>query len=267
MPRPARAVIGLCAVLAACAGPSSGAPNPDPPAAEPVPIAAPSAPNVPPATPGVLPTPIPVRPLPPEPGTLALKAHSCDGGVVLEWSPSADPAFHHYTGLRSPESDISPVYPPISPAVDWGGAYATDRFVVSAVDSGLLASDKAWHYRLVSYDADGRVLESSAVETATVRPVASLGELTVEGVRGRTTRIAWTPYSGLAACFTEYRVLYGTVSPPATLLATVSGRRSTSLDTDVLRADTTYVLRVDAVRATPLGSFVVARSEVATFTP
>ena len=230
--------------------------------------AAPSRPAEPSAAvPSVLPTPVPVRPSPQAEGTLALEALSCDGGVVLDWSPSTDPAFHHYTGLRSPRSDISPVYPPIAPAVDWGGAYATDRFVLSAVDASIVASDDEWHYRVMSYDVDGRVLESSAVVTARVRPVASLGPLTLESAGGGETNIAWIPYRGPSACFTEYRVMYGTADPPSTLLATVSGRQSASLATDALAAGAVYTLRVDAIRATPLGSFVVARSEVATVSP
>ena len=270
MLRPATLVIGLCALLVGCAAPSAGASS-APPSAGPetvgVPDAGASAAESAEATRGELPTPVPVRTPAPAPGTLALEALSCDGGVVLEWSPSADPAFHHYTGLRSPQADISPFYPPISPAVDWGGAYATDRFVTSGVDASLDTSDDEWHYRVMSYDAEGRVLESSPVVTATIRPVADLGPLAVERVAGPRVRVEWTPYAGPGACFTEYRVVYGGADPPGTLLATVSARQAGSLETDVLRGAEGYVLRVDAVRATPLGSFVVGRSQVAAYEP
>ena len=253
--------------MTACAAPSGAALGPTDSGVGATPATASQQTDPVVASPSVLPTPVALPRPRQEPGTLALDALSCDGGVVLEWSPSVEVAFHHYTGLRSPTSDVSPVYPPLSPAVDWGGAYATDRFVVSAVDATLVPSDDTWFYRVMSYDADGRVLEASAVVAAEVRPVASLGALTVEPGAGQVT-ISWTPYRGPSACFTEYRVMYGAQGPPATLLATVSSRESASLETDVL-ADSaaTHVVRVDAVGATPLGSFVVARSEVTTVKP
>lgn len=206
-------------------------------------------------------TPTPAR------GTLALETLSCDGGVALQWSPSAEAGFHHYTALRSENRDIPPFYPPIAPAVDWGGTYATDRFVVSAVDATFEPSQPDWNYRVMSYDAQGRVIESSSVVTAKLLPVAALGTASAEPAGRRTTRLEWDAYAGLSACFTEYRILYGAGDPPTTLLATVSDRRVTSLETDALHAGTTYVLRVEAIRTTALGSFVVARSELVSYTP
>ncbi len=213
------------------------------------------------------PTPVPLRTPTPEPGTLALEALTCDGGVALQWSPSTDAGFHHYTALRSENRDIPPFYPPIAPAVDWGGTYATDRFVVSAVDATFEPSQPEWHYRVMSYDAEGRVLEASLVVTAQLLPIARLGPASAAPAARRSTRLEWEAYAGPAACFTEYRILYGAADPPTTLLATVSDRRTTRLETDALRAGTTYVLRVEAIRTTALGSFVVARSDPVTYTP
>jgi hypothetical protein len=119
----------------------------------------------------------------------------------------------------------------------------------------------------MSYDAEDRVIESSAVVTARLLPVAALGPAAAEPAAGRRTRIDWEAYAGPSACFTEYRILYGVSDPPTTLLATVSERRTTRLETDALRAGTTYVLRVEAIRTTALGSFVVARSDPVTYTP
>jgi hypothetical protein len=227
------------------------------------------APAVQPSAPAStgLATPIAIEAPDPQPGALALEATSCDGGVVLEWSASTDDDFHHYTGLRSSQLDISPAYPPISPAVDWGGTYATDRFIVSAVDGSLVAEEQEWFYRVMSYDEDNRVLESSPVVAAELRPAAQLGTLTVGAEAFGDARIRWRPYAGPAGCFSEYRVLYGTNGPPTTLLTTVSDRQSTSLETTSLPSTGSYTLRVDAVRRTPLGSIVVARSDVATVTP
>lgn len=258
-------------VLAACIGPSAGAPNESRAGVEsgPVRTQGPSPQETPTAEPTatVRPTPVPLQTPTPEPGTLALDALSCDGGVAFQWSPSADAGFHHYTALRSPNREIPSAYPPIAPAVDWGGTYATDRFVVSAVDASIVPSDNQWRYRVMSYDAQNGVLESSPVVTAQILPVAALGAASAEPAGRRMTRIEWDAYAGLSACFTEYRILFGTADPPTTLLATVSDQGTTSLETDALRTGTTYVLRVEAIRTTALGSFVAARSALVTYTP
>ena len=212
------------------------------------------------------PTPLPLRTPVPEPGMLALQALSCDGGVVLQWTPSAEVGFHHYTALRSPEPDVPPHYPPIAPAVDWGGTFATDRFVISAVDASIVPSDTLWSYRVMSYDAEGRVLESSAVVPAQMLRVTELAPIRAEPGGGRATVLEWGAYDGPSACFTEYRILHGDGDMPGTLLATISDKRTMSLETDAL-SQTTQTLQVEAIRATALGSFVVARSEVTIFSP
>src|SRR6185503_18572822 len=55
------------------------------------------------------PTPSPT----PDPTLLALEAISCPGGVVIDWSASTNPDFHHYSALRSPEREIARNYPPV----------------------------------------------------------------------------------------------------------------------------------------------------------
>ncbi|MEP7081789.1 MAG: hypothetical protein ABI841_02305 [Chloroflexota bacterium] len=271
MPRRVRIALLGCLLLAACAAPSAGAPHESATVGSGAPLRTePATPRGTPTTepsPTVRPTPVAPSTPTPAPGTLALDALSCDGGVALQWSPSADAGFHHYTALRSPNRDIPTAYPPIAPAVDWGGTYATDRFVVSAVDATFEPSQPDWNYRVMSYDAEGRVIESSSVVTAQLLPVASLGTGSAEPAGRGGTRVEWDAHAGLSACFTEYRILYGAGDPPTTLLATVSDRRVTTLETDALRAGTTYVLRVEAIRTTALGSFVVARSEPVTYTP
>ena len=216
-----------------------------------------------------LPTPsATVEPTPsatPDPSRLELDATSCDGGVVLDWSASVDPTFHHYTALRSPEREIAPDYPPIAPAVDWGDTYATDRFVTSAVDASIIPSETRWFYRVMAYDAEGAVVGASPVRMARLSEVDDLGEVeatTEDGV----TRLEWSAYEGFSGCFSNYRVLYGTGTSPTTMLAVVSDQGSTALETDALHPGTAYVLRVQAVRATTLGSFVAGQTTVTPYT-
>ena len=86
-------------------------------------------------------TPVPTPTPTPDPTLIDLEAVSCNGGVLLDWSASTNPDFHHYSALRSPDREIAPDYPPVAPAVDWGDTYTTDRFVTTAVDASILPSD------------------------------------------------------------------------------------------------------------------------------
>lgn len=227
----------------------------------PDPTTAPTSPPSPDPTATPTPEPSPPPSPTPDPSALALEVTSCDGGVVLHWSPSAHPDFHHYTALRSPERDVQPYWPPIAPAVDWGDTYATDRFVTSGADASILPSDTTWFYRVMAYDADNAVVGTSPVRSARMRPAQQLGPVQVEASDGGT-RLRWEPYGGPADCFSHYRVQYGTGGEPTTLLAVVSGRDTTELLTDALRAGIDYQLRVQAVRTTTLGAFVVGETEV-----
>lgn len=211
------------------------------------------------------PTPLTSPSAPPDPLALELQATGCTGGVVLEWSPSRHPDFHHYTALRSPEAEIETAYPPIAPAVDWGDTYATDRFVTSAVDASILPSARRWHYRVMAYDAAGRVVGSSPVRSARLSPVDDLGTLTAtSGIDGATV-LRWSPYGGFSGCFTSYRILAG-LGAPQSALTVVSDLATTEVRTDALHPGLTYALKVQAVRVTTLGSFVVGESDVITYT-
>lgn len=200
-----------------------------------------------------------------DPSAMELEATSCQGGVVLEWSPSQADDFHHYTALRSPEREIKAAWPPIAPAVDWGDTYAVDRFVTSAVDATILPSDRTWFYRVIAYDLDDRVVGTSPVRRARLMPVEELDDLAAKAVDRDTTRLSWGGYGGFSGCFTGYRVLYGT-GQATTVLAVVSDQATTQLDTDALARGTTYQLQVQAVRITTLGSFVLGETDRVSYT-
>jgi hypothetical protein len=220
------------------------------------------------ATPTAVPGPtLTVEPSPtPDPFVLDLDAFGCEGGVVLEWSPSADPDFHHYIALRSPERRISTKYPPIAPAVDWGDTYATDRFVTSAVDASILPSETPWHYRVMAYDARGRVIGASPVRIGRLRDAVNVGPLVVEAGPDETTRIGWIPYRGTGRCFSAYRVLFSIGGGPSTVLTVVSDQDARSIETAALHPGTTYQLRVQAVRTSLQGSFVLGQSDTVSYT-
>jgi hypothetical protein len=261
----------LAFVLAACTvSPQAPTPAGEPtalPPATPTPIPAASTPGgVPRTTP--LPTVVPTAVASPtqDLSAMDLEAIGCPGGVVLHWTASLHPDFHHYVALRSPEFDIETAYPPIAPAVDWGDTYATDPFVTSAVDSSILPSSTTWYYRVMAYDVDGTVVGASPVRGGRISPVDLLGPISASPADDGQTSLTWAPYRGRSGCFTTYRVLYGTGGTASTLLATVSDQAQAELLTDALAAGRTYTVRVDAVRVTTLGTFVTGRTDTATIT-
>ena len=128
---------------------------------------------------------------------------------MLDWSPTTHPEFHHYTALRSPEREISPRYPPVAPAVDWGDTYTTDRFVTSAVDASIIPSETRWFYRVMAYDSRNRVVAASSVRGARLRAPTGLGQLEVGAGPDGVTRLSWRTYDGEDRCFSAYRVLAG----------------------------------------------------------
>jgi hypothetical protein len=261
MPEPLRRCLLLLAIIASgCttqAGDVSSTPRPTPTVAPaPSRVASPSPTST--ATPAPTPTP--------DPGSLALDAISCEGGVVLNWSASTNPDFHHYTALRSPDRDVAPDWPPIAPAVDWGRTYATDPFVTAAVDASILPSDARWNYRVMAYAADGRVVAASPVRPAQIHPLADLGSLRVDARDDGFTRLRWAPYDGFSECFSSYRVLYGIDATPSTVLSVISDQSSGEVQTDALHSGITYRLRVQAMRSTTLGSFVVGQTRTTTYT-
>jgi len=197
----------------------------------------------------------------PDPGVLELEAIGCEGGVVLDWSASTHPDFHHYIGLRSPNGEIDPAYPPIAPAVDWGDTYATDPFVTSAVDASVLPSAARWNYRVMAYDADGRVVSASPVRSARISEIIDLGALRVTPAEDDANRLDWQPYGGFSDCFSFYRVLSG-----ASVLTVISDQATASMETDALHPGTTYQLGVQVVRVTTLGSFVVGQTDAIIYT-
>jgi hypothetical protein len=265
---PERRPASLVAVLAIVAGCTIGAPpETEPPeiTPRPTPLPMPSSSQRPAGSPTIDP-PTQGPSATPDPALLELEAISCHGGVVLDWSPTTNPEFHHYTALRSPENEIAPDYPPVAPAVDWGDTYTTDRFVTAAVDASIIPSETLWYYRVMAFDARNRAIAASPVRSARLREPAGLGNLGIgTGPDGRT-RLSWRPYAGEDRCFSAYRILAASGGGPLATLTVVSERPAGSVETDALRSGTTYQLQVQAVRTTILGGFVLSETDVVAFT-
>jgi hypothetical protein len=230
----------------------------------------------PPATPTPEPTPTDTPPPSPRPsgvlGTLELHATSCPGGVVLEWSALSDAQFHHYTVLRSRLDEIAPDYPPVAPAVDWGATYATDPFVTAAVDASVVPGDTIWSYRAMAYDALDQPIAASDARQASLLPIGTLGVVTIDSADEDGTRLAWESFVGSPGCFSWYAVVASRTdaSPDAIngseSIATISARTTNELVTRALLPGASYFVRVQAIRATAMGEFVVAQTQTASYT-
>lgn len=241
------------------------------PTAEPTPAPTPAPTPVPTPKPTPAPTAKPTpKPTPKPIADMELVATGCNGGVVLGWSKYAGDGFNHYTTLRSTSSDIPMAYPPQGGAVDFKTSYTIHVEKTSAYDKTGEAGVK-YFYRAMAFDASDRVIGASAVVSATAKPVKGLGGLGVVAVGGGT-KVSWNPYGGLSACFSYYKVVWSQENPepsyPGDPAVPVEGQSASSvvLTAEELKPGKTYYLRVQAIRSTALGAFVVAQSNVSTYT-
>ena len=222
------------------------------------------------AKPTAKPTAVPTAVPPPPLVAMSLTATGCAGGVVLDWSQYDGDFFNHYTTLRNTTNSIPMAYPPQGGAVDPGGTYTTNVGKTSASDAGV-AWGTTYYYRAMAFNADDIVIGASSVVSAVAGPVASLGTLgAAPDVTPGDTDLTWTTYSGAPDCFNWYKLVYSeTNSSPSYLegdpyLAAISNQATGSYvasGSDLLSGHT-YYLRVQVLRFTALGAFVVAESDV-----
>ena len=234
----------------------SPSPSPTPePSGDPAPVPVP------------VPTPVPTPVL----GSLSLVATGCPGGVVLDWSMyGGTAAFNHYTTLRNLTADIPLAYPPQGGAVDPGGTYTTVLAKSSAVDIGADPGVTSY-YRAMAFDAANNVIAASSVASAVAQSVGSLGALAVAAGDPGMTQLTWSIFGGPGGCFTWYKLVYSETNPdPSYLggdsyLAAVGNQAVGSYVSAALVSGHTYYLRVQVIRATDLGAFIVAQTDVATY--
>ncbi len=242
------------------------------PTFEPTPAATAEPTVVPTVKPTLKPTPKPVPTPAPTPvlGSLSLWPTTCNGGVVLNWSMyEGAGAFNHYTTLRSTSAEIPAAYPPSGGAVDPGTTYTTWPEKTSAYDIGVDAG-VTYYYRTMAFNADDGVIAASSVASAMGKPVKALGGLGAAAV-AEGTKLTWAPYGGPAGCFDYYKLVYSETNPePAYLegdpyLAAISDQAAGSYTSADLLSGHTYYLRVQALRSTATGAFLVAQTDVATY--
>jgi hypothetical protein len=190
--------------------------------------------------------------------------------VVLGWSMyEGGGAFSHYTTLRSTSPEIPATYPPSGGAVDPGTTSTAYAEKTSAYDIGV-DPGVTYYYRTMAFNAEGGVIAVSPVASGMGKPVKALGALGVAAV-AEGTQLSWTPYDGPADCFTYYKLAYSDAdTTPSYLegdpyLAAIGDQSTGSFTSAELVSGTTYYIRVQVIRATHTGSFLVAETDVATY--
>jgi hypothetical protein len=270
MPGRRRAVLLIALISVGCT-PIGTTVVPDPTPRQPAtPSTTPRASDGPPS-PSPTASLVPATPIvdPNAPELLELEVTGCPGGIVVDWSPTTRPDFHHYLALRSIAPEVETAYPPIAPAVDWGDSYTTDRFITSAVDTTLIPSDTVLYYRVMGYDAADGVVAASSVQATNLSDVVELDPIVAApGSASGSTRLDWGLFGGLGECFSAYHVRIGPAgTTPITTLTVISDQTSSELETTGLHPGQSYAIMIEAVRSTTLGSFVVGRTQVASYTP
>ncbi len=198
----------------------------------------------------------------------AYEGDPCPGGVVLSWSKYLGEQFNHYTTLRSSSPEIPLPYPPQGGAVDPGGTYATDPYKTSAVDTDLSAVS-TYYYRTMAFDAEDRVIAASPSKGVAAQAVGELGGLAVGGQAG-ALEFGWSPFGESADCFTWYKLVYSASDPEPSYLKGsqylwAGSEPWASRYSDSKLGPGTYFFRLQVIRATSLGKFVVSQTGVIQF--
>lgn len=264
----------------ATAGPAAtGTPSPTaspavsempPPEASPVPTSVPTSTPVPTAKPTPRPTAKPTPTPAPTMGTMSLAAVACPGGVTLDWTDPVLASFDHVRILRGTSSEIPAVYPPGAGVVAIDGGYTTVATTTSGYDVSS-STQSAW-YRAVAFDAQDKAIAASVVTGVTTAGAGDLGVIGISGSTPGELAFSWAAFGGAAACFSYYKVVKSADDPSpsyltgATAIAVIGDQAVTGTTVTGLPSGSTYWFRVEAIRTTALGKFVVAASTPVQYT-
>ena len=126
------------------------------------------------------------------------------------------------------------------------------------------------YYRTIALNGAGTVIATSDVGSAAAQAVQGMGPLVVTPDAGGT-RISWMPFTGTGTCFTYYKLAYTLDgSPPSYLegdpylLASGDQAQATYVSADLVSGQT-YTLRLQVIRGTDTGAFLVAETDEASY--
>jgi hypothetical protein len=198
-----------------------------------------------------------------------LTAFACPGGVVLDWSVPEMAGVNRITVLRGATAEIPTTWPPSDGVTKVIGASTTDLASSDGSDA-TEGSSSAW-YRAVAYTGENVAVAASAAKGVTTVGVGDLGAL---GVSSAATEItfSWSPFAGSGDCFSYYKLVASRddMTPSylegSQYLAAIGEQPAGGVvvPTEGLASGTWYV-RLQAIRSTSLGKFVVAETTVNQF--
>jgi outer membrane biosynthesis protein TonB len=247
--------------------PNTPSTNPDAtPAPTPTLTAKPDPTRTPPPTPRPTRTPEPTPKPTPKPATLDLTALACDGGVLLDWSAYGGDGFARSVVLRSSSESIPAAWPPSGGAIAVDSASTTNQAKTDGHHTTPDGAATVFYRALVLGGAD-QVLGFSPVRSATTHGIEPLGGLAVTP-GDTTTTFGWTAFGGPSDCFTTYKLVWSATSENPSYTGNYDGAiavagQTTTETTAGTFASGTHV-RVQAIRITSLGKFIVAETDVQT---
>lgn len=190
--------------------------------------------------------------------------------MLLDWEAFEGGGFHHYLVLRNASSTIPTTYPPQGGVRRVDRTYTTSRDTTDGFDRIRDGGGATAHYRAIAFDGGDQALAASAVRSVTTIAVERLGALAI-AADGSSTTFGWDPYAGEAGCYSTYKLAYSAEdSTPnyvggAPVAWSGSEQSASTASVDGL-APGTYWFRLQAIRVTSLGNFVVAQTSVVRYT-
>ena len=204
-------------------------------------------------------------------GSMSLALSGCPGGVVIGWSPISNPTFAKYRTLRSASAEHSRGVPAAERRRGGGDGQVGD-------------DERRQRLRLVGYARRDLVLPNDRAERQRRGHRHLRRRLRVDPGRRRPgtrsssrpdaggTRFSWTPFTGagtmlhvLQARLHARRVAPSYLEGDPYLLASGDQAQATHVSADLVSGQT-YTLRLQVIRGTDTGAFLVAQSDVATYT-
>ena len=155
-------------------------------------------------------------------------------------------------------------YPPAGGASGVDSTYSTD----SAKSDGYDPTGDGGgvrYYRAIAFGVEDHPLAASPVKSVTTKAIKALGGLAI-GPDGPLTQFDWSPYAGPTSCYSFYKLVYSAEdSTPSYLDGAAVAWVGTDQGTGSAAAEAldpgTYWFRLEAIRQTSLGKFIVAQTD------
>ncbi len=184
--------------------------------------------------------------------------------MVLDWSTYGGDGFARSVMLRSASATIPAAWPQGDGAVQVESASTTNP---AKTDGAHVTPDGSGtvFYRALVLGSANQVLAKSPVRSASTHGIEPLGALAVTPGSGSAT-FGWNAFGGPGDCFTTYKLVWSADSSEPSYTGAhdgavaIAGQTTTGATSGAFGSGT-FFFRVQAIRATSLGAFVVAQTD------